>query len=183
MDMDTTLTLILSELKGMNQRMSSMEGKITSMETRMNSMEGKIASMETRMNSMESKIASMETRMDSMESKIISMDNRMDSMENKMISMDNRMDFMESKMASMDNRMDRLERGQDEIKSNLADLTEQVKENTRFIRALVDGQTVLETKLSTLDETFQQLSSRTKKLERTSGGILYELAIHEDDLC
>ena len=155
MDMDTTLTLILSELKGMNQRMSSMEGKITSMETRMNSMEGKIASMETRMNSMESKI----------------------------ISMDNRMDSMESKMASMDNRMDRLERGQDEIKSNLADLTEQVKENTRFIRALVDGQTVLETKLSTLDENFQQLSSRTKKLERTSGGILYELAIREDDLC
>ncbi len=113
MDMDTTLTLILSELKGMNQRMSSMEGKIT----------------------------------------------------------------------SMDNRMDRLERGQDEIKSNLTDLTEQVKENTRFIRALVDGQTVLETKLSALDENFQQLSSRTKKLERTSGGILYELAIREDDLC
>lgn len=169
MDMDTTLTLILSELKGMNQRMSSMEGKITSMETRMNSMEGKIASMETRMNSMESKI--------------ISMDNRMDSMENKMISMDNRMDSMESKMTSMDNRMDRLEQGQDEIKSNLADLTEQVKENTRFIRALVDGQTVLETKLSALDENFQQLSSRTKKLERTSGGILYELAIREDDLC
>ena len=169
MDMDTTLTLILSELKGMNQRMSSMEGKITSMETRMNSMEGKIASMETRMNSMESQI--------------ISMDNRMDSMENKMISMDNRMDSMESKMTSMDNRMDRLEQGQDEIKSNLADLTEQVKENTRFIRALVDGQKVLETKLSALDENFQQLSSRTKKLERTSGGILYELAIREDDLC
>ena len=155
MDMDTTLTLILSELKGMNQRMSSMEGKITSMETRMNSME----------------------------SKINSMDNRMDSMESKIISMDNRMDSMESKMASMDNRMDRLERGQDEIKSNLTDLTEQVKENTRFIRALVDGQTVLETKLSALDENFQQLSSRTKKLERTSGGILYELAIREDDLC
>ena len=155
MDMDTTLTLILSELKGMNQRMSSMEGKITSIETRMNSMEGKIASMETRMNSMEGKIASMEIRMNSMEGKI----------------------------TSMDNRMDRLERGQDEIKSNLTDLTEQVKENTRFIRALVDGQTVLETKLSALDENFQQLSSRTKKLERTSGGILYELAIREDDLC
>ncbi len=169
MDMDTTLTLILSELKGMNQRMSSMEGKITSMETRMNSMEGKIASMETRMNSMESKI--------------ISMDNRMDSMENKMISIDNRMGSMEIKIISMDNRMDRLERGQDEIKSNLADLTEQVKENTRFFRALVDGQTVLETKLNALDENFQQLSSRTKKLERTSGGILYELAIREDDLC
>ena len=169
MDMDTTLTLILSELKGMNQRMSSMEGKITSIETRMNSMEGKIASMEIRMNSMESKI--------------ISMDNRIDSMESKIISMDNRMDSMEGKITSMDNRMDRLERGQDEIKSNLTDLTEQVKENTRFIRALVDGQTVLETKLSALDENFQQLSSRTKKLERTSGGILYELAIREDDLC
>ena len=167
MDMDTTLTLILSELKGMNQRMSSMEGKITSIETRMNSMEGKIASMEIRMNSMESKI--------------ISMDNRIDSMESKIISMDNRMDSMEGKITSMDNRMDRLERGQDEI--NLTDLTEQVKENTRFIRALVDGQTVLETKLSALDENFQQLSSRTKKLERTSGGILYELAIREDDLC
>lgn len=155
MDMDTTLTLILSELKGMNQRMSSMEGKI----------------------------ASMEIRMNSMESKIISMDNRIDSMESKIISMDNRMDSMEGKITSMDNRMDRLERGQDEIKSNLTDLTEQVKENTRFIRALVDGQTVLETKLSALDENFQQLSSRTKKLERTSGGILYELAIREDDLC
>lgn len=92
MDMDTTLTLILSELKGINQRMYSMETKMTSIET----------------------------------------------------------------------RIDRLERGQDEIKSNLADLTEQVKENTLFIRALVDGQTVLETKLSTLDKGFLQLSNRTK---------------------
>lgn len=127
MDMDTTLTLILSELKGINQRMYSMENKITSIETRIDSMENKMTSIET--------------------------------------------------------RIDRLERGQDEIKSNLADLTEQVKENTLFIRALVDGQTVLETKLSTLDKGFLQLSNRTKKLERTSGGILYELAIREDDLC
>ena len=155
MDMDTTLTLILSELKGINQRMYSMETKMTSMDNHIDSMENKITSIET----------------------------RIDSMENKMISIETRIDSMENKMTSIETRIDRLERGQDEIKSNLADLTEQVKENTLFIRALVDGQTVLETKLSTLDKGFLQLSNRTKKLERTSGGILYELAIREDDLC
>ena len=96
-------------------------------------------------------------------------------MNQHMISMENRMD-------SLENRMDSLEQGQQEIKSNLADLTEQVKENTLFIRALVDGHTVLETKLCTVEENTQQLFNRTQKLERISGGILYHLALREDDL-
>lgn len=126
MELDKSLTLILSELKDMNRHMISMENRIGSLENHMNSLE-----------------------------------NRMDSMEN---------------------RMDSLEQGQQEIKSNLADLTEQVKENTLFIRALVDGHTVLETKLRTVEENTQQLFNRTQKLERISGGILYHLALREDDL-
>ena len=139
--------------------------------------------MDTTLTLILSELKGINQRMYSMETKMTSMDNHIDSMENKMTSIETRIDSMENKMTSIETRIDRLERGQDEIKSNLADLTEQVKENTLFIRALVDGQTVLETKLSTLDKGFLQLSNRTKKLERTSGGILYELAIREDDLC
>ena len=139
--------------------------------------------MDTTLTLILSELKGINQRMYSMETKMTSMDNHIDSMENKITSIETRIDSMENKMTSIETRIDRLERGQDEIKSNLADLTEQVKENTLFIRALVDGQTVLETKLSTLDKGFLQLSNRTKKLERTSGGILYELAIREDDLC
>ncbi len=147
MELEKTLTLILSELKDVNQHMISMENRMDSLENRMGSLE-----------------------------------NRMDSLENRIDSLENRMGSLENRMDSLENRMDVLEQGQQEIQSNLADLTEQVKENTLFIRALVDGHTVLETKLRTVEENTQQLFNRTQKLERISGGILYHLALREDDL-
>ena len=44
--METTLQLILDELKTMNQRMSSMENRMGSMENRMDSIENRMGSME-----------------------------------------------------------------------------------------------------------------------------------------
>ena len=83
--------------------------------------------------------------------------------------MNQRMDSMENRMDSMENRMGSMEQ-------NLSDLTEQVKENTLFIHALVNGQHKLEQKIDSSMDFMQNLAVRTTTLEHVTGKILYNLA-------
>ena len=83
--------------------------------------------------------------------------------------MNQRMDSMENHMDSMENRMGSMEQ-------NLSDLTEQVKENTLFIHALVNGQHKLEQKIDSSMDFMQNLAVRTTTLEHVTGKILYNLA-------
>lgn len=81
----------------------------------------------------------------------------MDKMDNRMGTIENHMDAMENHMTSIEGRMGMMEQ-------NLADLGDQVKENTMFIHALVNGQHKLEQKLDyTLDQV-QNLAKRTSTL-------------------
>lgn len=104
----------------------------------------------------------METTLQLILSELKTMNQRMDSIENHMDSMENRMGAMESRMDSME--------------QNLSDLTEQVKENTMFIHALVNGQHKLEQKIDTTMDYVMNLASRTSTLEHVTGKILYNLA-------
>ena len=104
----------------------------------------------------------METTLQLILNELKTMNQRMDSIENHMDSMDNRMGAMESRMDSME--------------QNLSDLTEQVKENTMFIHALVNGQHKLEQKIDTTMDYVMNLASRTSTLEHVTGKILYNLA-------
>ena len=83
--------------------------------------------------------------------------------------MNQRMDSMENRMDSMENRMGSMEQ-------NLSDLTEQVKENTLFIHALINGQHKLEQKIDSSIDFMQNLAVRTTTLEHVTGKILYNLA-------
>ena len=83
--------------------------------------------------------------------------------------MNQRMDSMENHMDSMENRMGSMEQ-------NLSDLTEQVKENTLFIHALINGQHKLEQKIDSSMDFMQNLAVRTTTLEHVTGKILYNLA-------
>ena len=83
--------------------------------------------------------------------------------------MNQRMDSMENHMDSMENRMGSMEQ-------NLSDLTEQVKENTLFIHALINGQHKLEQKIDNSMDFMQNLAVRTTTLEHVTGKILYNLA-------
>ena len=83
--------------------------------------------------------------------------------------MNQRMDSMENRMDSMENRMGSMEQ-------NLSDLTEQVKENTLFIHALINGQHKLEQKIDSSMDFMQNLAVRTTTLEHVTGKILYNLA-------
>ena len=104
----------------------------------------------------------METTLQLILAELKTMNQRMDSMENRMGSMENRMDSIENRMGSME--------------QNLSDLTEQVKENTMFIHALIDGQHKLEQKIDTTMDYVMNLATRTTTLERVTGKILYDLA-------
>ena len=83
--------------------------------------------------------------------------------------MNQRMDAMENRMGSIENRMGSMEQ-------NLSDLTEQVKENTLFIHALINGQHKLEQKIDSSMDFMQNLAVRTTTLEHVTGKILYNLA-------
>ena len=83
--------------------------------------------------------------------------------------MNQRMDSMENRMDSMENRMGSMEQ-------NLSDLTEQVKENTLFIHALINGQHKLEQKIDSSMDFMQNLAVRTTTLEHVTGKILFNLA-------
>ena len=104
----------------------------------------------------------METTLQLILDELKTMNQRMDSMENRMGSMETRMDSMENRMGSME--------------QNLSDLTEQVKENTLFIHALVNGQHKLEQKIDSSIDFMQNLAVRTTTLEHVTGKILYNLA-------
>ena len=104
----------------------------------------------------------METTLQLILDELKTMNQRMDSMENRMGSMETRMDSMENRMGSME--------------QNLSDLTEQVKENTLFIHALVNGQHKLEQKIDNSIDFMQNLAVRTTTLEHVTGKILYNLA-------
>lgn len=95
---------------------------------------------------------------------------------NELKIMNQRMDSMENHMDSMENRMSSLENRMGSMEQNLSDLTEQVKENTMFIHALVNGQHKLEQKIDTTMDYVMNLATRTSTLERVTGKILYDLA-------
>ena len=88
---------------------------------------------------------------------------------NELKTMNHRMDSMESHMGSIENRLSSVE-------ENLSGLTGQVKENTMFIHALINGQHKLEQKIDTTMDYVMNLAARTSTLERVTGKILYDLA-------
>ncbi|MBO5301787.1 MAG: hypothetical protein J6A81_06185 [Peptococcaceae bacterium] len=57
--METTLQLILNELKTMNHRMDTMESHMSSMENRMGSMESRMDSIENRLSSVEENLSGL----------------------------------------------------------------------------------------------------------------------------
>ena len=83
---------------------------------------------------------------------------------------------MNQRMNSMENRMDSMENRMGSMEQNLSDLTEQVKENTLFIHALINGQHKLEQKIDSSMDFMQNLAVRTTTLEHVTGKILYNLA-------
>ena len=111
----------------------------------------------------------METTLQLILNELKTMNHRMDSMESHMSSMENRMGSMESRMDSIENRLSSVE-------ENLSGLTAQVKENTMFIHALINGQHKLEQKIDTTMDYVMNLAARTSTLERVTGKILYDLA-------
>ena len=111
----------------------------------------------------------METTLQLILGELKTMNQRMNSIESHVNSMENRLD-------AMDHRFDAIENRLGSVEENLSDLTEQVKENTMFIHALVNGQHKLEQKLDTATEFMQNLAVRTTTLEHVTGKILYNLA-------
>ena len=95
---------------------------------------------------------------------------------NELKTMNQRMDSMENHMGTIENRMDSMENRMGTVEENLSGLTEQVKENTMFIHALVNGQHKLEQKIDTTMDYVMNLASRTSTLEHVTGKILYNLA-------
>ena len=95
---------------------------------------------------------------------------------NELKTMNQRMDSIENHMGTIENRMDSMENRMGTIEENLSGLTEQVKENTMFIHALVNGQHKLEQKIDTTMDYVMNLASRTSTLEHVTGKILYNLA-------
>ena len=79
-------------------------------------------------------------------------------------------------LKTMNQRMDAMENRMGSMEQNLSDLTEQVKENTLFIHALVNGQHKLEQKIDSSMDFMQNLAVRTTTLEHVTGKILYNLA-------
>ena len=95
---------------------------------------------------------------------------------NELKTMNQRMDSIENHMGTIENRMDSMENRMGTVEENLSGLTEQVKENTLFIHALVNGQHKLEQKIDTTMDYVMNLASRTSTLEHVTGKILYNLA-------
>ena len=113
------------------------------------------------------KIESLANNMDAnIESLTSNMDARFDAMERRMDSMDLRFDAMENRMDSMEQRLDAKI---DYVAQELSDLTDQVKEHTTLIHALIDGQTrmqcQMEERYDQLDQKYAALSERTDDLE------------------
>ena len=118
----------------------------------------------------------METTLQLIVNELKTMNQRMDSIENHMGTIENRMDSIENHMGTIENRMDSMENRMGTVEENLSGLTEQVKENTMFIHALVNGQHKLEQKIDTTMDYVMNLASRTSTLEHVTGKILYNLA-------
>ena len=81
-----------------------------------------------------------------------------------------------NELKTMNQRMDSMENRMGSMEQNLSDLTEQVKENTLFIHALINGQHKLEQKIDSSIDFMQNLAVRTTTLEHVTGKILYNLA-------
>lgn len=66
-----------------------------------------------------------------------------------------------------------------EVKEDVADIKVQQKENTRFISALIDGQTVIEIRFDTMHSDIHSdiydLRARTSNLENVTGRILFNM--------
>jgi chromosome segregation ATPase len=67
---------LTAQLRGLEQRMTSLERRVTSLDGRMDALEQRMTSIEQRMDALEQRMTSIEQRMDALEQRVGSLDGR-----------------------------------------------------------------------------------------------------------
>jgi|GEM_PF-2307363 len=125
------LDMLITMVRGVEQRVQRLETRFENMETRFQSLETRFENMETRFENMETRFQSLETRFQSLEDRFQGMDDRMRSLDGRFQSLDERMRVQGETLAEIKGRITdmptardfgRLEGGLAQLGSRIGDI-------------------------------------------------------------
>ena len=151
MDKNDSMMLVLSELKGMRSDISTLTTDVAELKNGFQLMQEDIADLKADVAELKTDVAVLKADMIEVKADVAELKDDVAVLKADMV----------------------------EVKEDVADIKVQQKENTRFISALIDGQTVIEIRFDTMHSDIHSdiydLRARTSNLENVTGRILFNM--------
>ena len=165
MDKNDSMMLVLSELKGMRSDISTLTTDVAELKNGFQLMQEDIADLKADVAVLKADVAELKNDV-----AVLKVD---------MVEVKADVAGLKTDVAELKDDVAVLKADMIEVKEDAADIKVQQKENTRFISALIDGQTVIEIRFDTMHSDIHSdiydLRARTSNLENVTGRILFNM--------
>ena len=165
MDKNDSMMLVLSELKGMRSDISTLTTDVAELKNGFQLMQEDIADLKA-------DVAVLKADMVEVKADVAELKDDVAVLKADMVE-------VKADVAELKDDVAVLKADMIEVKEDVADIKVQQKENTRFISALIDGQTVIEIRFDTMHSDIHSdiydLRARTSNLENVTGRILFNM--------
>lgn len=158
MDKNDSMMLVLSELKGMRSDISTLTTDVAELKNGFQLMQEDIADLKADVAVLKADMVEVKADVAELKDDVA---------------------VLKADVAELKDDVAVLKADMIEVKEDVADIKVQQKENTRFISALIDGQTVIEIRFDTMHSDIHSdiydLRARTSNLENVTGRILFNM--------
>ena len=165
MDKNDSMMLVLSELKGMRSDISTLTTDVAELKNGFQLMQEDIADLKA-------DVAVLKADMVEVKADVAELKTDVAVLKTDMVE-------VKADVAELKDDVAVLKADMIEVKEDVADIKVQQKENTRFISALIDGQTVIEIRFDTMHSDIHSdiydLRARTSNLDNVTGRILFNM--------
>ena len=172
MDKNDSMMLVLSELKGMRSDISTLTTDVAELKNGFQLMQEDIADLKA-------DVAVLKADMVEVKADVAELKNDVAVLKADMVEVKADVAELKADVTELKNDVAVLKADMIEVKEDVADIKVQQKENTRFISALIDGQTVIEIRFDTMHSDIHSdiydLRARTSNLENVTGRILFNM--------
>ena len=186
MDKNDSMMLVLSELKGMRSDISTLTTDVAELKNGFQLMQEDIADLKADVAVLKADVAELKDDVAELKNDVAVLKADMVEVKADVAELKNdvavlKTDMVEVKadVAELKDDVAVLKADMIEVKEDVADIKVQQKENTRFISALIDGQTVIEIRFDTMHSDIHSdiydLRARTSNLENVTGRILFNM--------
>ena len=179
MDKNDSMMLVLSELKGMRSDISTLTTDVAELKNGFQLMQEDIADLKADVAELKADVAELKNDVAVLKTDMVEVKADVAELKADVVLLKADMIEVKADVAELKDDVAVLKADMIEVKEDVADIKVQQKENTRFISALIDGQTVIEIRFDTMHSDIHSdiydLRDRTSNLENVTGRILFNM--------